>query len=661
MALNHKTTKEDMETRMGILPYRTRKDIPISFIYDGKKYEGFTDDMNPRRCFRRLDSNLTLTTVTANLDCLEIRVEYIEYKDFPVTEWVAFFENTSKEKSKILSDFRIGTGVVKTDDDVALTYSNGDDGSNMGYEYFENDLKAPFVLHPNDTGCSCAGASPFMRLHGSTGGINIAVGWTGTWIAEFEKVEGGVKVAFGQKRCHMVLNPGEVMRTPRVNFEGYVGDEAHGRNMWRRFFMKHICVKDPDGHTLPPKLCMHVFNADGFPEFTGATEENQLRGIRSYIKEGVKPDIWWIDAGWYVCGNHEWPLIGTWEVNKANFPNGLAPIGEECKKNDIQLLLWFEPERVVAGTWLDQNHPEWLLRRADPNDPNILFNYANPEALEWMTERINKIIKESGVNIYRQDFNYDPRPSWEFHETEDRIGAIENLHIQGYYKLWDEIILRNPGLWIDSCASGGRRNDPETLRRAVPLHYTDVEYGVHPVKQKQHRYMFEWIPYFRAHNMSWDNPEGLYYQPNAGRPVDEFAYQAAMAPALTDMIEWNAPEEAFDLARHMHPIWRRAAAIMTKADYYPLTVCRKNPEDYYAMEFYNPDECSGFFQVLRNTQVKEPSFTAKLTLDETKDYKVENTKTGETKVISGKELAKGIEITLDKRSAAVVFFEAIKD
>lgn len=203
---------------------------------------------------------------------------------------------------------------------------------------------------------------------------------------------------------------------------------------------------------------------------------------------------------------------------QGKLPNGLAPIGEECKKNDIQLLLWFEPERVVAGTWLDQNHPEWLLRRADPNDPNILFNYANPEALEWMTERINKIIKESGVNIYRQDFNYDPRPSWEFHETEDRIGAIENLHIQGYYKLWDEIILRNPGLWIDSCASGGRRNDPETLRRAVPLHYTDVEYGVHPVKQKQHRYMFEWIPYFRAHNMSWTTPRDFIISPNAGRP-----------------------------------------------------------------------------------------------------------------------------------------------
>lgn len=61
-----------------------------------------------------------------------------------------------------------------------------------------------------------------------------------------------------------------------------------------------------------------------------------------------------------------------------------------------------------------------------------------------MTERINKIIKESGVNIYRQDFNYDPRPSWEFHETEDRIGAIENLHIQGYTSFGTRLFSATP-------------------------------------------------------------------------------------------------------------------------------------------------------------------------------------------------------------------------
>ena len=59
MALNHKTTKEDMETRMGIPPTAPVMTFRSPFIYDGKKYEGFTDEMNPRKRFRRLDSNLT--------------------------------------------------------------------------------------------------------------------------------------------------------------------------------------------------------------------------------------------------------------------------------------------------------------------------------------------------------------------------------------------------------------------------------------------------------------------------------------------------------------------------------------------------------------------------------------------------------------------------
>ena len=58
-----------------------------------------------------------------------------------------------------------------------------------------------------------------MRLRGKEGGFNIAVGWSGQWIAEFEKTNDGVNVAFGQKRCNLYLKPGEVFRTPRVNIE----------------------------------------------------------------------------------------------------------------------------------------------------------------------------------------------------------------------------------------------------------------------------------------------------------------------------------------------------------------------------------------------------------------------------------------------------------
>ena len=99
---------------------------------------------------------------------------------------------------------------------------------------------------------------------------------------------------------------------------------------------------------------------------------------------------------------------------------------------------------------------------------------------------------------------------------------------------------------------------------------------------------------------------------------------------------------------------------MTSCDYYPLTECRKSPEDYYAMEFYSPEEKKGFFQVVANTQVKEPSFLVKLVLDESLTYQVENSSTGEIFIQSGKELVNGFELACEKRSGVVFFFEAVK-
>ncbi len=39
----------------------------------------------------------------------------------------------------------------------------------------------------------------------------------------------------------------------------------------------------------------------------------------------------------------------------------------------------------------------------------------------------------------------------------------EIRYVEGHYAMWDELRARHPGLWIDNCASGGRRIDLETL------------------------------------------------------------------------------------------------------------------------------------------------------------------------------------------------------
>ena len=328
-------------------------------------------------------------------------------------------------------------------------------------------------------------------------------------------------------------------------------------------------------------------------------------------------------------------------------PRGLAPIGRACKENDIDFLLWFEPERVRKGEEIDLEHPEFLLS-VDGND-NRLFDLGNPEAREWITDRVDSIIKASGVKIYRQDFNFDPLPIWKANEAPDRVGFRENRHAMGYLAYWDELVLRNPGLIIDSCASGGRRNDLETMRRAITLHYTDVGYGDHPIKQKQHREMFEWIPYFRAHNMNWFDAESGKYDGKEHAP-DEFAYQNAFVPSMTDMIPYSADD--VKLALEMQALWRKVAEIELEGDYYPITECRGSTEDWYAMQFDDAEKRRGFVQIIRNADADEDSFN--LVLPCIEDGTKYVTSVGE---FVSEELRKGIRIKLNKREARIIMYK----
>ena len=49
----------------------------------------------------------------------------------------------------------------------------------------------------------------------------------------------------------------------------------------------------------------------------------------------------------------------------------------------------------------------------------------------------------------------------------------EIRYIEGFYRMWDDIRKAFPHLYIDNCASGGRRIDLETVSRSIPLWRTD--------------------------------------------------------------------------------------------------------------------------------------------------------------------------------------------
>ncbi|MBQ4354384.1 MAG: alpha-galactosidase [Clostridia bacterium] len=657
--MNTRTTKADMLLTEKLFlhpalePETAFDRIPLTWTFGGEVMHGIPAKF--RRSYTReiVDANITRYTYTGVCgNCgFEIKAVHDEYRDYPVSEWMVCFTNHGTKDTPILSDVKLG-GEIRGDFE-AFIYGNGDTLRDNGYEWFADTLEnGARTIHPTD-GTSCTGAFPYMNLAFDSFIVRAAVGWPHMWTATAEKTAEGVRYTCGQLRCNMVIHPGETMRTPRLTLMISEGDDNRSTNLWRRWYMDHICPRE-FGKPIEPMLCMHYFEADGKPEFTGASEENQLAALREYVSRGITPDIWWVDAGWYKCDEY-WPHIGTWKPDEARFPNGFAPLGEECDKNDIRFLLWFEPERAVTGTELYNEHIDWLLPTGREGDANHLVNLGCRETCDWIIERVDSIIKEGHIRVYRQDFNFDPKPCWEKVESEDRIGAMENLHVQGYLRFWDALIERNPGLWIDSCASGGRRNDLETMRRAVTLHYTDVGYGAHTIKQKQHRQMHEWIPYFRAHNMSWDKEDAVRIN---GEWVenDMFSFQNAMVPSITCMTKYDADDGQYERSKTALAIWRRAAEYALEGDYYPLTECRKDPADWYAVQFDNNGK--GYVQFIRNIRAQADSLTVLPFAEEGKTYRFTNSETGEEFTKTAEELKAGLTVTLPLRTGVVYFYEA---
>jgi len=89
-----------------------------------------------------------------------------------------------------------------------------------------------------------------------------------------------------------------------------------------------------------------------------ASEE--LEQFDGWLSEGIRLDYWFIDAGWYTHSGGWWN-VGAWEIDGERFPRGLREVADHVHKKDARFVVWFEPERVVDGSWLEKNHPEWIL------------------------------------------------------------------------------------------------------------------------------------------------------------------------------------------------------------------------------------------------------------------------------------------------------------
>ncbi|MDO8302085.1 MAG: alpha-galactosidase, partial [Sedimentisphaerales bacterium] len=258
-------------------------------------------------------------------------------------------------------------------------------------------------------------------------------------------------------------------------------------------------------------------------------------------------------------------------------------------------------------------------------------------------------MKENGIDLYRQDFNIDPLFFWYGGDSENRQGITENFYVQGYLAYFDELLRRHPDMIIDSCASGGRRNDLETMRRAVPFVRSD--YIFEPTGQQGHMYgISQWLPY-----------QGTGPSP-ASIDITMYNLRSTMSPHMVMGFDMRDPNLNYDLLRTWTKQWRAAASYYA-GDYYPLTDYSIADNAIIAWQFDRPDLGEGMVQAFRrpNCPVEKCSFPIN-GIDISRQYEICDLDINKSVIVSGQELAqKGIGVSFNGKPAAVVVtYRAIK-
>jgi alpha-galactosidase len=338
--------------------------LPFSFIYGG------TPSAQLLRSWKSVRSNVTLdgsrtqetTTFTDPKTHLQVRCVMVRYNDYPVVEWTLYFKNTGSDPTPLLEkiqslDTSLDPGQTR---EYVLHYSIGSPATAEDYEPLEAALSSGTEKHFAPTGGRPTdGAFPYFDLESKGPGVIIAVGWPGQWAADFSRnKDSKVHVRAGQELTHFKLSPGEEVRTPLTALLFYKGEWIRAQNIWRRWMIAHNMPR-PAGKLPSPQLAGG--SCPYYGPFVGNNQDNQELFIRRYFQEQLKLDDWWIDAGWYP-NNGKWTNTGTWEVDTKRFPNGLKAVSDYAHARGAKLIVWFEPERVTPGTWLYEQHPEWLLK-----------------------------------------------------------------------------------------------------------------------------------------------------------------------------------------------------------------------------------------------------------------------------------------------------------
>lgn len=661
----------------------------ISFNYDGKLV---VDADECGESTMLVDNNRFVKRVRKWMSAdgkLQLRTTETVYKQFPVREILPELVCVGETETGIVDDFRsfslsrmstntglrLLRGTVNTDQDfvaVDVTVGEGKSATNVFSQVCTE-------------GRSSAQWMPWIGLDFADGnGVEVAIGWSGAWRADYAFDKGVFKASAGMVKTHFKLFPGETIRQPSILV--FKRDKSTSplsmQTLIHRFMINEKCPRDDKGELLKPILPITAGGGNKTPAM-------MKKVIDWKVKNDMPFDCFWVDAGWNGpahmpdlisnCGNMWYHFVGDWRFNPTIHPAGnLGSIADYAHASGMRMLLWVEPERCVSDPPppVYKEHREWILPKSDAkikSKRNLNVNLGDEGAFNWVLETVSTLVKESKLDIYRQDFNMDPLQLWQENDAPDRQGITEAKYIAGLYRFWDELCRRFPHLVIENCASGGRRLDFEAVSRAHS--YCRTDYAIYHRGPTQ------------ITDMQRTTLNTLAYQPFQGsestpaRFFDDYGFVSSIcAGTVFTPSDWHAgivknpftPEET-DWLKRMFSLADRVRKFFS-GDFYPLTCDRDvlppeaepfwyrgNDDErrWCAYQMHRADLNAGFVAVFRRLDTPSHVFEASLGgVDDAAQYEVETFERG-VKTLRGSELRKLRLEMREPRSFRMIFYRKI--
>jgi alpha-galactosidase len=591
--------------------------LPFSFVYGGRpwpesrsewKYKAHKDEPL-RKSMEWLDSRTGLA----------VTCEVRQFDEYPAVDWVVGFENRGARDMPVIKDIRTLSAPLEGPFPFKIQGTNG--GRSRDDDFM------PVKLTVNDDGRMAALSSPeFSSNHH----------------APFFAVENdaGAGVVIGVQRGEYYLRPGEKVRAARVLMMLWKGNLEDARNQFRRLLYDHY-IPGLNGRPHEPLVTVNTcFTYKGAGNFLEKANQFNVRPlVEPFAEIGAEAMV--IDACWYD-GEPWYEWQGNWTFSKRRYPDGFKPIADACGRNGMFFGLWFTPEVVSPTVPLAREHKDWAFWGPEGPDPNRngSLSLGRPEAREWFLGQVDALVKNEGINFYRNDGGAD----W-FGDDPGRSGFNEAIHVAGLYQLWDSLRERHPGLVMEGCMGGGRRIDLETIQRFLWHQKSDRWFQTEPDQAA-------------VYGANLLLPGGLINLPTDR--TDDYGCWSSFGGQLC--LAWDPIDPGFPRARAGEQVrlYKKIRHLLS-GDFHPLTPCSVDAP-WLAYQFHRPDLNAGVVMVFRRPAriAGGTRFLAALkSIDPAKTYVVHFQTEDKGRKMTGAAMISGIAVEMKSLPGAEIVIYSV--